>query len=60
MATLCEELDCSAHSVHSVIADLRDRIGMPVEHAEGRGYYLDNRARIVVALHMRGSAHGCG
>lgn len=45
MADLSEELSCSERSVHRVIADLRDRFGMPVEHAEGRGYYLDTRAQ---------------
>lgn len=45
MAELCDQLDCSERSVHRVIADLRDRFGMPVEHAEGRGYYLDTTAR---------------
>jgi len=44
MEVLREELDCSERSVHRVIADLRDRFGMPVEHAQGRGYYLDCRA----------------
>jgi predicted DNA-binding transcriptional regulator YafY len=45
MAVLCEELDCSERSVHRVIADLRDRFGMPIEHADGRGYYLDISAQ---------------
>lgn len=45
MPTLCDELQCGERTVHRVIADLRDRFGMPVEHADGRGYYLDTAAQ---------------
>jgi len=49
MSALCEELDCGERTVHRVLAELRDRFGMPIEHVDGRGYRLDQ--------HVAGSPH---